>query len=191
MPADIKNLCSRGVIACCLRSVMPCGEDLPGANTGQLSAPVLAEGLPLEKRLASLRPRRFSNRPGYANVGLTLENLRLACPPAFPVVLRAGVTAPGIDGYCYRRGGKFNILIDHKLSCEGVLNTLLHEWGHALAWNCQLEKAGEDLAAGAITAEKFEEIAHGPEFGVSFAAVWRVFVKKILPVLNSHASWGR
>jgi len=118
---------------------------------------------------------------------MVVENLRIHCRPALPVVVRPGITGPETDGFCLRQGDVFYVTIDDTLSFEGVLNTLLHEWGHALAWNYLLERASDELTAGEITESRFEEIAHGPEFGVAFAAVWRVFVGMILPALKTHA----
>jgi hypothetical protein len=78
------------------------------------------------------------------------------------------------------------ITIDHALSCDSVVETLIHEWAHSLAWNYMLEKAALELTHGQIDQAEFEDRAHGPEFGVAFATVWRVFVRNILPVLRSH-----
>jgi hypothetical protein len=132
-------------------------------------------------------PIRFSNRPGYEFVGLAVENLRLYCPPALPVTVRAGKSHPRMDGYCTRRGDKFFIEIDHALGREELLNVLVHEWAHARGWNFMLEKAADDFSDGNITQEQFEAISHGPEFGVAFAEVWRAFVKYVIPALKSHA----
>lgn len=118
---------------------------------------------------------------------MVVENLRIHCRPPLPVVVRPGITGPENDGFCVRKGDKFLITIDDTLRYDGVLNTLLHEWAHALAWNYLLERASKELAADEITAATFEDISHGPEFGVAFAFVWRTFVKKILPTLNMHA----
>ena len=82
---------------------------------------------------ASLSPKRFHGRLGYECVGLVTENLRIHCPPAYPVLVRAGKTPSNIDGFCVRRDRKFVITIDHGLGVDCVINTLLHEWGHALA----------------------------------------------------------
>jgi hypothetical protein len=131
-------------------------------------------------------PCTFRNRPGYERVGIVTENLRIHCPPALPVIVRAGRTGPENSGYCACRDNKFVITIDHALSCDSVLETLIHEWAHSLAWNYMLEKAALELTHGQIDQAEFEDRAHGPEFGVAFATVWRVFVRKILPVLRSQ-----
>jgi hypothetical protein len=55
-----------------------------------------------------------------------------------------------------------------------------------------LDKASKDADAGRITAEDFEAASHGPEFGVCFAAVWRVVSLRILPRMHEVgvAGWG-
>lgn len=183
MPATLAaTVKPSGTVICCHRSVLLARESCQVPSSEPSLGKTSAE-LALGRRF----PVRFSNRPGYECVGLAVENLRIHCPPALPVVVRAANTKPSIDGFCARRGNKFFIEISHRLSPEGVLNTLVHEWAHSLAWNFTLEKASQDSVAGEINAERFEEIAHGPEFGVAFAAVWRAFVKHVIPVLNMHA----
>ena len=134
---------------------------------------------------ASLSPKRFHGRIGYECIGLVTENLRIHCPPAYPVLVRAGKTPSNIDGFCVRRDRKFVITIDHGLGVDCVINTLLHEWGHALAWNYRLDKAADDFAAGLIRADQFDDVAHGPEFGIAYATCWRMFVRWVVPVLEA------
>lgn len=134
---------------------------------------------------SSLSPRRFHGRLGYECVGLVAENLRIHCPPAYPVLVRAGTTPPNIDGFCVRREGKFVITIDHGLKVDAVIACLLHEWGHALGWNYRLDKAADEFAAGLLDTHKFEEVAHGPEFGIAYAACWRAFVRWVVPALRA------
>jgi hypothetical protein len=171
----LRFLGTRALDVCCRRSVVPkAAIELETAN----HKPDFAAN--------RVRPKSFHGRMGYEKLGLVVENLRIHCRPALPVVVRAGKTAPDIDGYCVRRGQRFVITINDRLNFEGVLNSVLHEWAHALAWNYSLERAFDDFEAGALDANGFEDICHGPEFGISFATVWRVFVKKILPALKSH-----
>jgi len=170
MPA----IASTRVVVCCHRR----------ANVGAL----MATGSWTQTRgraSSSLSPRRFHGRLGYESVGLVAENLRLHCPPAYPVLVRAGKTAPNIDGFCVRRDRKFVITIDYGLQVDCVINCLLHEWAHALGWNYRLDKAADDFAAGLWDANEFDEVAHGPEFGIAYATCWRVFVRWVVPVLEA------
>ena len=133
----------------------------------------------------SLSPKRFHGRRGYESVGLVTENLRCHCPPAYPVLVRAGKTPPNVDGFCVRRARRFVITIDYSLGIDCVINTLLHEWGHALGWNYRLDKAADDFSEGFIGPDEFEAVAHGPEFGIAYATCWRAFVKWVVPVLGA------
>ena len=81
---------------------------------------------------------------------------------------------------------RFRITIRKDLNEDAAIDTLIHEWAHSLAWNYMLEKAALELTQGQIDQAEFEDRAHGPEFGVAFATVWRVFVRNILPVLRSQ-----
>ena len=66
-----------------------------------------------------------------------------------------------------------------------AVETLLHEWAHTLAWNYRLDKAADDFAAGLIRADQFDDVAHGPEFGIAYATCWRMFVRWVVPVLEA------
>jgi hypothetical protein len=174
MPAPV----SSRVVVCCHRRVhlgagMAGGSGRLGGSGGESPC------------RASLSPKRFHGRLGYESVGLVTENLRLHCPPAYPVLVRAGKTPPNIDGFCVRRESKFVITIDHGLGMDCVINCLLHEWGHALGWNYRLDKAAEDFAAGLIGPDQFDDVAHGPEFGIAYATCWRTFVRWVVPVLGA------
>jgi hypothetical protein len=168
--------CRPGVVICHHRRAFPGATTLVHHSQGTIEG-----GSSAKSSLCT-----FRNRPGYESVGLVAENLRIHCPPALPVIVRAGKTDSDLDGYCIRRDNRFVITIDYTLACDSVVNTLIHEWAHSLAWNYSLEKAAADLTFGYIEQADFEDLAHGPEFGVAFATVWRVFVRNILPVLRSQ-----
>ncbi len=76
------------------------------------------------------------------------------------------------------------IHLSDTLSQNAAIDVLVHEWAHARAWNMLLDKASKDADAGRITVEDFEAASHGPEFGVCFAAVWRVVSLRILPRMH-------
>jgi hypothetical protein len=186
---ESKLASNQPVVICCHRRPLlplePASDGFQQAVPGLTTAsPTLGLKLGMGRKT---RVQSFHGRRGYESIGMTAENLRIHCPPALPVIVRASRTTPEIDGYCVRRPNKFMITLDHTSSCEGALNTLLHEWAHALAWNFSLEKASRDLASGDISAETYEEISHDAAFGVAFATVWRTFTSRIIPVLNLYA----
>ncbi len=123
----------------------------------------------------------FLGRRGFEAFRRVLEGLREHCPPAFPVVVRTSRLPRGIEGYCKRRRNRFVIHLSAFLGQAAAVDTLVHEWAHAVSWSLLLDRAGDDLQAGRITTEQFEEASHGAEFGTAFAVVWRAFSMKILP----------
>lgn len=58
-------------------------------------------------------------------------------------------------GSCGITKGRFVITIATRLSKEIAIQSLLHEWAHAMAWH--------------------EKIEHGPIWGVSYARLWSDF----------------
>lgn len=129
----------------------------------------------------AIRKLPLAKRPGYELLGTTLECLRELCPAPFPVIVRTADIGPEINGCCHRTRNRFVISVSHHLDCERAVETLLHEWAHARAWNHLLDAA--------ITAEvaptEFDQMAHGAEFGISFAEVWRLFTGLILPGIKA------
>ena len=123
----------------------------------------------------------FLRRPSFAGFRGVLRGLRKHCPAAYPVVIRTSRLPSGVEGFCKRRRNRFVIHLGASLTQATAIDTLLHEWSHALGWNLLLDKLGNDMQAGKITPAEFEEASHGPEFGTAFAAVWRAFSMKIIP----------
>jgi hypothetical protein len=176
-PVQMPALGSPPVVVCCHRRASA-GAGMAGGNgRGGSGREPLGH--------SSLSPRRFHGRLGYESVGLVTENLRVHCPPAYPVLVRAGKTPPNIDGFCVRRDRKFVITIDHGLGVDCVINCLLHEWAHALGWTYLLDKAADEFAAGLIGPHEFDDVAHGPEFGIAYATCWRAFVRWVVPALGA------
>jgi hypothetical protein len=176
MPDHASRLRAKGVVVCSHRRLTPAL-----ATSTALDKPALTYG-------GSRRIQSFLKRPGYKMVGITTENLRIHCPPALPVVVRPGNTGSDCDGFCVRTPNKFIISIDHTLSCKDVLNTLLHEWAHALSWSLKMDRAVDEVLSGEMTRDEFERVSHDANFGIGFANVWRVFSLDIVPILNMHAA---
>lgn len=132
------------------------------------------------------RPRQtFLQRRDFRAFRCVLEGLRRNCPAAFPIVVRTSRLPNGIQGYCKRRRNRFVVHFSSSLTQSAAIDTLLHEWAHALGWNLLLDRLGDDMQAGRITPQDFEELSHGPEFGTAFATVWRAFAMKIVPSVGA------
>lgn len=123
----------------------------------------------------------LAKRPGYSLFDVTLGCLRELCPAPFPVIVRTSALAPEMDGCCHRTEGRFVIQLDRHLDCEKAVHTLIHEWAHARAWNHLLDAAITEEVGPA----EFDRLSHGPEFGIAFAEVWRVFSSVILPGIEA------
>ena len=93
--------------------------------------------------------------------------LKNKLPPSLPVTIRRMKTGDN-EGYCFKQNGKFHIRISSDLEESKVIDVLLHEWAHTLSWSRKLDKA---------THEEFEKIVHGPEWGMAYAKVYRLFEK--------------
>jgi len=95
--------------------------------------------------LLSRRSESFLQRPGWGEFRKILVGLREFCPPAKPVIVRTSWLPPDILGECRRGPSRFVIRLNNELRQDQAIETLLHEWAHALAWNYSLDRlAGSD-----------------------------------------------
>ena len=88
------------------------------------------------------------------------------------MLVRAGKTPSNIDGFCVRRDRKFVITIDHGLGVDCVINTLLHEWGHALAWNYSLDRLAR---MPDVNQNECELASHDEAWGCAYSWAWRAY----------------
>jgi hypothetical protein len=100
----------------------------------------------------------------------TISLLRKEIPPAFPVNVRR-VKLNGLDGYCMKAGEKFLICINKDLDDRMSVETLLHEWAHALRWDYRMDKMNE---------EEFNRRVHDAAWGTYYAEVYSVFESDII-----------
>lgn len=137
-----------------------------------------------EERSAESHRRSLQRRFGYSLLRATIAGLRTHAPCGFPVVVRTGGVPVTMDGFCVRRRSRFVIHLGDCLSPSNSVAVLIHEWAHARSWSHYLDRAAQDVRAGRITEEQFDEISHGPSFGVEYAACWRVFSGIVLPAVS-------
>lgn len=120
-------------------------------------------------------------RPGYGLLAATINGLRRHAPAAYPVVVRTGGVPASLDGFCVRRSARFVIHLNDRLGPSAAVSVLLHEWSHARAWSHSLDRAVEELRAQKMSQEEFEDLCHGPAFGVEYATCWRVLTGIVMP----------
>ncbi len=99
-----------------------------------------------------------------------LQLLRKEMPPPLPVIVRRSKIKE--EGYCMKSNGKFHIRINIALSESKIIDVLLHEWAHTLAWTNRHDR---------LTIAKFREEVHGPEWGLAYSKVYQLFEKHFIP----------
>ena len=140
---------------------------------------------PADHTAAGTPPRRSTDplptRPGYGLLAATIKGLRLHAPAGYPVIVRTGGVGANLDGFCVRRPARFVIHLNDRLGPSAAVSVLVHEWAHARGWSHSLDRAVEDLRARRITQQEFEDLCHGPAFGVEYATCWRVLTGIVMP----------
>lgn len=130
---------------------------------------------------ASCSRESLLTRLGYGLLAATIRGLRLHAPAGYPVIVRTGGVGADLDGFCVRRPARFVIHLNERLGPSVAVSVLVHEWAHARAWSHSLDRAVEDLRARRISQEEFEDLCHGPAFGVEYATCWRVLTGIVMP----------
>jgi hypothetical protein len=108
----------------------------------------------------------------FTNYKFLIKILKNHCPAAYPVSVRRVALGGGLDGDCYKEKKKFLIRINRDLDEWKAIDTLLHEWAHARAWNHLLDSAE--------TEEHFESFSHDASWGVAYSEVYRTYEKHFL-----------
>jgi len=101
-----------------------------------------------------------------------LQALRELCPAAKPVVVRTAWLAPNILGECIRRRHRFVIRLNNQMRQDQAVETLLHEWAHALAWNYSLDRLA---STPDVSPKDFDRASHDEAWGCAYSRVWRVY----------------
>ena len=117
-------------------------------------------------------PMSFAARPEFTHYREVLAGLRKQCPAAKPVVVRTAWLPPTTLGECGRRRERFVIRLNRDQSQAQAVETLCHEWAHALAWSYSLDKLARDPR---VTKEQFEAAGHDEAWGCAYSRVWRVY----------------
>lgn len=82
--------------------------------------------------------------------------------PEYAVSVRRLRMSEHLDGDCQFKGTFFRIRINRTLPEHEAIETLLHEWAHALAWTrCQYDQ-------------------HCDEWGKAYSRVYRAFLREFI-----------
>lgn len=101
--------------------------------------------------------------------------LKEKCPLAYPVSVRRNKMS-NLDGDCALHSKKFFIRINKSLDESAAMDTLIHEWAHARAWNHLHDK---------LSWEEFEERSHDASWGVAYSEVYKVYEQNFCSTFSS------
>jgi len=108
---------------------------------------------------------------GYQSYRKLVSVLKKKCVLAYPVSVRR-VALTDLDGDCTLGNKKFFIRINKDISEESAIDTLLHEWAHARAWNHLHDS---------LDWYEFEKRSHDASWGVAYSEVYRIYEQCYLP----------
>jgi hypothetical protein len=125
--------------------------------------------------VGQLSGRGFTLRPPYwPEVWSVLGVLRERCPPAMPVVVRTSRLPRNLLGDSARRKKRFVIRLNRQMMNDQAVETLLHEWAHALAWNFSLDRLSKMPGLDPVV---FERASHDEAWGCAYSRVWRAYLE--------------
>ena len=122
----------------------------------------------------------FLRRPGWTIFRTVLAGLRKHCPAAMPVVVRTSWLSSDTLGRCARRKSRFVIALNANMNEHDAVETLIHEWAHALSWNLVLDRLSRQ---DSVDPHDFQEASHDEAWGCAYSRVWRVYIGHVLPTL--------
>ena len=123
------------------------------------------------------RRQSFLKRQGFDEFRRVVVELREWCPTGKPVVVRTAWMPPSILGECIRRPARFVIRLNNQLDEQGAIETVLHEWAHAMAWSYSLDSLAKRPD---VDRNEFERACHDEAWGCAYSRVWRAYTVDIL-----------
>ncbi len=114
----------------------------------------------------------FLRRPGWNVFRDVLAGLRKSCPAAKPVVVRTAWLPPTTLGECIRRPRRFVVRLNRDMTQDAAIETLCHEWAHALSWSFWLDRLARQLD---VDPAEFERASHDEAWGCAYSRVWRAY----------------
>jgi hypothetical protein len=115
----------------------------------------------------------FLERPGWDVFRNVVEGLRRACPAAKPVVVRTAWLPRTTLGECVRRPQRFVVRLNIGMDQNTAVETLCHEWAHAVSWNYALDELLKRLSIDPV---EFDLASHDEAWGCAYSRVWRAYV---------------
>ena len=116
--------------------------------------------------------RSFLAREEFHEFRQVLAGLRALLPPAKPVVVRTSWMPSTTLGECAKRPQTFVIRLNDQMTEAQAVETLLHEWAHALAWNFSLDRLAR---MPGVSPEEFSRASHDEAWGCAYSRVWRAY----------------
>jgi hypothetical protein len=136
-------------------------------------------GLIVGHTLKSPGPVRYNVKPEVKmkQYHELIRILRKKCPLAYPIQVRRVKMEE--FGWCEKRNRRFYIFINRKLGQNMAIETLIHEWSHALAWNHLHDK---------MDCDELDRRCHDAEWGVAYSKVYRIFEEHFLGAFKCQDS---
>jgi hypothetical protein len=106
--------------------------------------------------------KSFLRRREWGAFRQVVADLREFCPAAKPVVVRTAWLAIEILDECIRRRHRFGIRLNNGMDQAQAIETILHEWAHALAWNYSLDRLASQPG---ISPEVYRLASHHEAWG--------------------------
>jgi Zn-dependent peptidase ImmA (M78 family) len=91
-----------------------------------------------------------------------------------PVVVRTAWLPDTILGQCIRRRQRFVVRLNENMGEPQAVDTLCHEWAHALAWNYSLDRLAKTPGVDPV---EFERASHDEAWGCAYSRVWRAYLE--------------
>lgn len=129
------------------------------------------------------RAARDSGQRRWPLLYRILAQLRQLLPPRHPVDVLTNRKFKTFYGDCTRIGRRFRIRLSRSLDEPAAIETLIHEWAHALSWE---RSPQESRKMARLPSLERERVAHGPQWGIAYSLVYRVLVTEIMPAIKAE-----
>lgn len=142
----------------------------------------------VDTTMPSLPPKGTKPWQLWEDFKTTRAALQTYCPTAMPVVVRFENLPNTIMGLCSKRPSRFVIRLNALMREPQAVETLVHEWAHALAWNYSL-----DWLVKHESPEVFEMASHDAAWGCAYSRTWRVHLATMNAIAQEeiNAAYGK
>jgi hypothetical protein len=133
------------------------------------------------------RPRTRRRKPRYKLFHRVVELLHEALPAKHPVDVQLGWVNNYNLGECSRRGSHFRIRVSSRQPEWFAIETLVHEWAHALSWDAYKNVPYWPWAPAA----EYQSPVHGDAWGRAYSKVYRAVFFDIIPQIRKEQRAAR